>query len=272
MDNEKWTQWKDCHKSSDQKKRIASAEKAACTPISLDKDTCCGSFKGSSGTHTTTLANCSCIDFNRRRLPCKHMYRLAMELGLFQANFSSDLSAIVEPGEKKEKLYNTVSIIETLTETQQRLLHEAIRSVNSSRPTTCCETTPDLYALINANLLEPVTDVVQCLSNYKKTELKTLADSLGLEPDKKLLKPDLIAYIDECAHDELASHELKYTTVRPCSHIKYGRVNMYLHRKFDTDDYCDAEGIWHHDSLLKSELPDDDVTALLMKFGYYDPN
>ena len=81
MSNELWNKWSGIHNSPDQQKRIASAKKSTCTPVSLDPSACTGTFKGSSGTHTTALDHCSCVDFNRRRLPCKHMYRLAMELG-----------------------------------------------------------------------------------------------------------------------------------------------------------------------------------------------
>lgn len=91
MSNELWSKWSDIHGLPDQQKRIASAKKSACTPVSLDPSTCTGIFKGSSGTHTTSLDHCSCVDFNRRKLPCKHMYRLAMELGLLPDDIVTDL-------------------------------------------------------------------------------------------------------------------------------------------------------------------------------------
>lgn len=36
--------------------------------------------------YSVSLENCSCVDFSRRHKPCKHMYRLAMELGIFKAD------------------------------------------------------------------------------------------------------------------------------------------------------------------------------------------
>lgn len=59
MSNELWNKWSDVHNSPDQQKRIASAKKSACTPVSLDQSACTGTFKGSSGTHTTSLNHCS---------------------------------------------------------------------------------------------------------------------------------------------------------------------------------------------------------------------
>lgn len=34
--------------------------------------------------YTTTLSHCTCHDFQNRGLPCKHMYRLAVELGIIE--------------------------------------------------------------------------------------------------------------------------------------------------------------------------------------------
>lgn len=34
--------------------------------------------------YTTTLSCCSCYDFQNRQLPCKHIYRLAVELGVIE--------------------------------------------------------------------------------------------------------------------------------------------------------------------------------------------
>ena len=47
-------------------------------------------FDDSGNTIHTTLKKCDCEDFKRRHLPCKHMYRLAMEIGAFpKVNTSS---------------------------------------------------------------------------------------------------------------------------------------------------------------------------------------
>lgn len=34
--------------------------------------------------YSTTLSECNCYDFQNRHLPCKHMYRLAVELGIIE--------------------------------------------------------------------------------------------------------------------------------------------------------------------------------------------
>ncbi len=72
---------KDVHESPDQKKRMETAKKSATTPQSVDKEGMTAIFKGSGkNPYVTTLNDCTCGDFFRRGLPCKHIYRLIAEL------------------------------------------------------------------------------------------------------------------------------------------------------------------------------------------------
>lgn len=50
-------------------------------PVDTDRKTI--QIVGRTGnTYSVSLSECTCADFQRRRLPCKHMMRLAVELGL----------------------------------------------------------------------------------------------------------------------------------------------------------------------------------------------
>lgn len=74
------------HESLDGLKRIISASKIASDSFTISSDGCTAFFTGSAPIpYETTQENCTCVDFQRRVLPCKHMYRLATELG---ADFS----------------------------------------------------------------------------------------------------------------------------------------------------------------------------------------
>lgn len=46
--------------------------------------------------YDTTLSSCTCMDFQERKLPCKHIYRLALELGI--------IDIVKRPAFDKEKL------------------------------------------------------------------------------------------------------------------------------------------------------------------------
>lgn len=61
--------------------RQKSAMSAKLKPVSIDYENQTAVFKGSSETpYITTLDSCTCVDFNVRKLPCKHIYRLRYEL------------------------------------------------------------------------------------------------------------------------------------------------------------------------------------------------
>lgn len=271
MNEELWKQWSDCHQSPDQQKRISSAAKAACTPIELDSDSGTGTFKGSSGTHTTSLEKCSCIDFNRRKLPCKHMYRLAMELGLLDVSHKSDLNEVADASSPRIPISKTVEIIESLTESQQHLLHNIVSRMNSKNSTSVVEITSDLLVLLDAQLFSRSDELTTVLSGYKIAELRNLLLSFG-SGFKASRKADIINHLVENYSDKLETMDIRYTAVHLLSRIKYGKVNMYLHRKFDTESIWQPEDNFVELPLLKTALPHDDVTDLLIKYGYYDPD
>lgn len=86
MEKEQQDFWndKDLHTTPDQLKRQKSASEPKLAPIGIDTVNKTASFKGSSKTpYETSLYTCTCRDYFVRRLPCKHMYRLANELGEF---------------------------------------------------------------------------------------------------------------------------------------------------------------------------------------------
>ena len=64
-----------------QNERFERALSSKVSPISVDFEKQIGIFDGSGvNPYETTLTSCTCSDFIRRKLPCKHMYRLAIEL------------------------------------------------------------------------------------------------------------------------------------------------------------------------------------------------
>lgn len=65
----------------EQVKRIEKAKGAKMAPLSIDYVAQTAIFAGSGKTpYTTTPTSCTCRDYFVRRLPCKHIYRLRMEL------------------------------------------------------------------------------------------------------------------------------------------------------------------------------------------------
>jgi hypothetical protein len=100
------------HKDFEQLKRIASSQRITPENITLNSEHESAEIIGTDGIYNVSLYDCTCYDFQTRRLPCKHIYRLASELG-----FLSDLpklnreaakmfnDSIPEEIERYKKLY-----------------------------------------------------------------------------------------------------------------------------------------------------------------------
>ncbi len=87
---------KSFHSDTDQLKRQKSA--LSLKMDSVDSDLKIGSIKN----YSVSLENCSCADFARRHKPCKHMYRLAMDLGIFKVGEINLDNFVNEPKAQKK--------------------------------------------------------------------------------------------------------------------------------------------------------------------------
>lgn len=71
----------DADSDPEQVKRQERAKEKKCAPLSVDYENRTAVFKGSGkDPYLATEDSCTCRDFFVRRLPCKHIYRLRMEL------------------------------------------------------------------------------------------------------------------------------------------------------------------------------------------------
>ena len=71
----------DIHDDFEQVKRIESARKLTKDIVEIDKEAKRIVIQGSGAEpYESTLDDCDCMDFLHRKLPCKHIYRLAFEL------------------------------------------------------------------------------------------------------------------------------------------------------------------------------------------------
>lgn len=91
MGKELWfDSWsEDIHQSEKAQKKIQNAKAAECTPSELIVSECHSIYHRGDTDYNVFLDKCNCRSFGMDRLPCKHMYRLAMELGILDVSFSS---------------------------------------------------------------------------------------------------------------------------------------------------------------------------------------
>lgn len=81
-----WPEWEpSIHESEGQ---ISRQGRAMTYPFTFDVNVSAGTARFSSTSdlpyYDTSLSRCDCYDFQKRQIPCKHMYRLAVELGVIK--------------------------------------------------------------------------------------------------------------------------------------------------------------------------------------------
>lgn len=69
------------HSEAEQQKRMIRADGKYLYVKDISKDQRSGIVVGEEGEYQTSLSSCSCPDFQKRKQPCKHMYKLAFVTG-----------------------------------------------------------------------------------------------------------------------------------------------------------------------------------------------
>lgn len=289
---EVWKKWGEVHVEPDQQKRLASAKKAENTPLSIDKSKAVATFSGSHGVYNTTLEMCSCGDFIRRRKPCKHIYRLAVECGLVNAGaVSSDTKAIKAPAptsaERKQTLLKVVALLETYSDEVQNKIREMIYFANTGRMCPC-ENSEKFKKAIADGLVETYRDDEQTLRGHtqkltlEKLEAAGFAFPDDLKTTKKARFEWCLAHADVIA--PLAYPDFVFLRPTELLTIAKKKVYTYLLRKYTDDNIMDENGNFRSiphgaeysvavsESGVKElivQFPDDEITELLNK---YDAN
>lgn len=262
----------DLHRDEYAKKRIASARSAKLTPVKVDENDLYAYFQGGHGRYETFLDTCPCGDFQRSKRPCKHIYRLAMELGLLDIPFLSDKDQILAPRAEKMDLGEAVDLIENLPEEQQALLLDIAAACDSPEHRAVVEEGPELAGLLESGLIVYCSGNNGIIKYGSVTVLKSILSERGLSFDPKMKAAELKAFCSENYFKELSEVYPIYRAVMVPANISSRQVHYYLHRKYGFEYYYDPDS----DTelcvpLLDTCLPEDAVTAQLIRKGYYKP-
>ena len=266
----KWEEtWKpEIHTTDYSLKRIKSAQSTKLTPIKIDTTDFYGYFQGSHGKYETWLDYCPCGDFHRSKLPCKHIYRLAIELKLLDKKAENNQHAVLTPKAERIDLNETIDIVEKLSETAQHKLLLISGKIRSVTPTYQISSCAEITELLNSGLIIDADPSMHTICIRKKDELMELLDNENIQYDKKSKKSVLeeicIKYIPEKAKEKFG--EKFYVTI-PTQYSSQN-IHNYLHRKYDSLSYVDDSGNLINIPLLETILPEDKITSLLIKHGY----
>ena len=111
------------HESPDQIKRQQKALSQANNPFEIDKESKTGKFYGSKNKiYETTLEHCTCVDFGIRKLPCKHIYKLAYELNII------NLPETLADNDSENNKNKAKSLIKNLSREAKEILRDFMYS------------------------------------------------------------------------------------------------------------------------------------------------
>lgn len=286
-----WALWDRIHELPDQVKRQESSAKAACTPLEINGEF--GIFEGRSGHYTTTLESCQCGDFIRRRQPCKHMYRLATELGVFgnKESLHSDRNAILSPRQFfKETLIEYIGLLENYTNENQITLKEILCTLTFGNQLLCyiSDLNVDNDFIRDGFLVEILDYRFIALHYGKRNTMQRLKEcSINFPPDCSKITQKYSWFMDHA--DDFGSYIFfneSSVSLHPAFKSYARDVYKYLHRKFDTEECynpdtskmvsvpagvidCVDINIFPTKSgpLLNRRFPDDVATEMLDLFG-----
>lgn len=259
------------HTTDYAKKRIQSAQSAKLTPIKINAEDCYGYFQGGHGRYETFLDFCPCGDFRRSKKPCKHIYRLAIELGLMNIEVKQNVHAICTPKNERTSLDETIDIIENLSEHAQQELLSIAANIRSTSPTYSIKPNSHIIELLQSGILidtNPGNYTID-FSKRRKDEIIELLDSENIEYDKKAKKSELQKICIEQIAEKASETFGKIICVSIPTKFSSQKIHYYLHRKYEVTFYIDENMQDFQIPLLKTFLPDDDVTNQLIKRGYY---
>lgn len=261
------------HESDYAAKRIQSAKSAKLTPVKIDPTDCYGYFQGAHGRYETWLDSCPCGDFIRSKLPCKHIYRLAIELAIINEEASTDQNAIPELNVHKISLSETLDIVETLSVEAQHILLNIAYITTSNNPFTSIDADEIADELIKSGIISnDGTDINETVNFGTKPEIIDFLVKKNIEYKKSDRKDILEKLCMTAAPDTAAKHfgVRHWYNVRIPAIYSRQQIHYYLHRKLDTEyTFDDNDGVFRKISLLETNLPDDKVTDELIKRGFY---
>lgn len=285
MESSEWDRWNGLMGDADQMKRLKSAQQAECTPLNINSESQCGVFSGSHGTYEATLTSCTCIDFSRRKKPCKHMCRLAIELGIIQVDIEADLTKVKTPQTSGFSFTDAIAKVESLEASAQRAFKDFLYEYLYHKKEHVAFQKDIAIQLVKAEVLLPVKDDLSLLNFYKRDELLSFLDKAGIAPPKRNMSlNNLAVWCMENVPDVPAlCGSIETLGLNPKMQKRLRKVYTYLIRKYDKEPYFDPNTgdmieipkgaefvatVGMNGSSLTLAFPDDEVTEQLDRYGW----
>jgi len=266
------SQWSpETHTTEYAAKRIKSAQSSKLTPVKIDKTDYYGYFQGSHGRYETFLDYCPCGDFLRSKLPCKHIYRLAIELGLMDIHVDNNIHSIPTPKNERLDLDKMIDIVEELSIDAQKELLCITSNVSSTNPLCLVKQSEIITELLNSEIVYDSEPENHLIDFGTKKDISELLDNENIKYNSSATKKILMEICSDCIPQKAMARFGEVFYVGISGIFSAHKIHIYLHRKYDTDFFYvdDKDMTLYEVPLIDTELPNDDITEQLIKRGYY---
>lgn len=150
------------------------------TPLYIDTKNGAARFHGSNCDYRTTIISCECTDFHKRLMPCKHMYRLAHELGVFLIN--NEVVTVPDPSKilNNNDLHKIKSLLSNKsTEILERIISKPSMIINACDASQLIHLNvavvdPNKFELLNSLTKQQLLDLLPSEYSGSKSLKKTL--------------------------------------------------------------------------------------------------
>ena len=190
-----WTTTDHYDKQQIARQKSAASGKVILTQLCQDAESGIFSGRGNKA-YNTNLKWCDCIDFARRSLPCKHMYKLAFELGCFDL---SHLGATTT-GEKQAVDDFIETVVTVLPEDEARKLkyhlHHVVRSRTEGRIRIRPNELSSVKALIGQKLIvEMDYSFEDAVADFTVSDLKSILEEFNIAVPVKAKRSDVVLLV-----------------------------------------------------------------------------
>ena len=193
----------DIHRNEREQRTIERARLAETSPVpgSVDREKQTATFYGTK-VYEVSLDFCPCGGFTRKH-PCKHIYRLAMELGIIDVPFETGESK-GERNERQLSLSDAKMLFEKLSPKAQQEAYGFMQYSREARHMKVLETDPEIIEEFRScPLLEEHEATDMILNRMKRKEIWEIVGKSGVEcPLKKnVSKETVLAWLRESVPD-----------------------------------------------------------------------
>lgn len=186
--------------SPEVKQRISRAQSVKVDSINIEEKS------GVINNHEVSLEKCTCRDYSIQRSPCKHMYRLAHELGLITLSITSP---------NLERNDAKLFVSQKLTADEKHTLHEILYHHIYDNKLFVCNKSQTISSLVDYGIISPLPYSSDIGINLSKWVLTDYIKEFNCDIKKNMKKSDMLSVLEQNYPDVIATIAAQYQSFIP---------------------------------------------------------